>query len=90
MGDLAKDSQVGSVITDDIRLTDNVRTEDKKPASLVTQAQTDNVGICEYEPCGKEFERRVSWKRHCSDECRKLNWEAKAGKKLTLKKSNLT
>lgn len=57
---------------DEIRQTDNV-------IKIKPQQRT---AICEYQPCGKEFVQTVSWKRHCSDNCRKLNWEAKHGKKL--------
>jgi hypothetical protein len=49
---------------------DEIRQENP-PSRLDTQALTDNVGICEY--CGKSFARRVSWKRFCCDDCRKLN-----------------
>jgi hypothetical protein len=99
---LVKDDQAGSVENDDIRLTDNVRMEEKKSVSLEKQdlqnnddiRLTDNVkkgqgkqqiAVCEYEPCGKEFIQTVSWKRFCCDDCRKLNWELIHGKKLNLK-----
>lgn len=77
-------------ITDDttITVTDNV---DKKPVSLATQGITDNVtdkvkkGYCEF--CGSEFDKKVSWKRFCSEDCRIKAWEQKNGKRVNLKKT---
>ena len=94
------DDKAGSVgKNDDIRLTDNVRMEEKKPKPSIKanddNRQTDNVkkrqgkqqiAICEYEPCGKDFIQTVSWKRFCCDDHRKLNWELIHGKKLTIRK----
>jgi protein-arginine kinase activator protein McsA len=71
-----------------ITVTDNVS---KKPVSLAKQASTDNVtdnikiGFCEF--CGSEFERRVSWKRFCCENCRIKSWEVKNKKRLSLGKT---
>lgn len=87
----ATESGAVSVETsNDNRLTDNVS---NKPVSLAKQAPTDNVtdkkqpsikiGYCEF--CSAEFERRVSWKRFCCDDCRIKAWEQKSGKVLKKK-----
>jgi hypothetical protein len=81
-----------------ITVTDNVV---NKPVSLVKQGITDNVtdsvidaknsvtnnkakkGMCEF--CSAEFDKKVSWKRFCCDDCRIKAWELKHGKKLVAK-----
>lgn len=80
--------------SNDNRLTDNVSEKVKQPVSLAKQGATDNVtiqkqpsikiGFCEF--CGAEFERTVSWKRFCKDDCRIASWERKNSKKLSLGK----
>jgi galactose-1-phosphate uridylyltransferase len=70
-----------------ITVTDNVS---NKPVSLATQAPTDNVtdktkkGLCEF--CSAEFDKKVSWKRFCCDDCRIKAWEQKNGKQWKGKK----
>ncbi len=85
---LATDGGAGNVGKNEgnttITVTDNVS---NKPVSLATQGITDNVkkGFCEF--CGSEFERRVSWKRFCCEDCRIKAWEQKSGKRVNLKKT---
>lgn len=72
-------------MTDNV--TDNViDAKNSVKNNLTTDNVTDDAkkAFCEF--CGSEFERRVSWKRFCCDECRKLNWEKNAGGKFLKKK----
>ncbi len=53
---------------------------------LITVIVTDKVkkGLCEF--CSAEFDKKVSWKRFCSESCRISAWEQKSGKRVNLKK----
>ena len=72
-------------ITDNV--TDSVidaKNSDKN--GLTTVIVTDKVkkGFCEF--CSAEFDKKVSWKRFCSESCRISAWELKSGKRVNLKK----
>lgn len=54
---------------------------------LTTVIVTDKVkkGFCEF--CSAEFDKTVSWKRFCCEDCRIKAWEQKNGKRVNLKKT---
>lgn len=42
--------------------------------------RSGKIGAC--ENCGKDYVRRTTWQRYCSEECRVSAWESKTGKTL--------
>ena len=89
-------------ITDNVRnkpvslakqgITDNVTDsviDDKNSvkSDLTTVIVTDKAkkGLCEF--CSAEFDKKVSWKRFCCDDCRIKSWEVKHKKRLSLGKT---
>ena len=74
-----------------ITVTDNVTDsviDDKNSvkSGLTTVIVTDKSkkGLCEF--CSAEFDKKVSWKRFCCDDCRIKAWEQKNGKRLNVNK----
>ncbi len=77
-------------ITDDttITVTDNViDAKNGVKIGLTAVIVTDKVkkGLCEF--CSAEFDKTVSWKRFCCEDCRIKAWEQKNGKRVNLKKT---
>jgi hypothetical protein len=63
-------------VTDSVREPKNGLKSDL--TTVIVTDKTTKRGMCEF--CGADFEKKVSWKRFCCDDCRIAAWEQKNGK----------
>jgi len=55
----------------------------REPVEFIVH-NTTNTGICGH--CNKEYIKRTTWQKYCSELCRASNYEETTGKKMYLKK----
>ncbi len=68
-------------VTDNVIDAKNSVKNDLTTDNVMVNVTDDKKGFCEF--CGSEFERRVSWKRFCCENCRIKSWEVKNNKRLS-------